>query len=177
MPRRRPVAVYRVIDEDELLGEQCTELPEPLALKGNATSSNLEAARNARCDAWPGLLVRRRWRWKRLVCVLLGVGALSLVASAVLLKPPPVSRRPALFSAQAALRTRVVTAPAQDLELADVSHRARRRPPRHPRRRTYMNVAASAPTALTVQASKITVRPNVQTERPGSPAPEFGFER
>ena len=170
--RRHPVAVYRIIDEQELLGGEDLELAwggEPAA--GGDTP--IRALRRARRRAWSG--------W---ASTTLGVVALACVAG-LLLHVSPATHAP-----RPARSPRVgVAALARHVISAAVPPRVRSRTtplprPARPRRRVvvrYARRANAGRAADSVARASAVVPPPVGggagTPPASAPGREFGFER
>jgi hypothetical protein len=169
--RRHPVAVYRIIDEQELLGGEDVELSSRRELAGSDARSR--ALRRQHRRGWSG------WGWTTL-----GVVALACVAGLLLMVSPP-ARAPlpasslhpgTTTSAPHAVTVVPAAMPAHTLPLHALRGRTRRvivrRGPRPRARRLAGTVTrASSPVAVSRAGGPVT------PPTPSAPDLEFGFER
>jgi hypothetical protein len=168
--RRHPVAVYRVIDEEELLGGEDFELASRRQLAGG--------------DAPSRALRRERRRWSGWGSTTLGVVALACIAGLLLDVSPrahaPVSARRPGTAAPAGHVLRVVApaglpAPTRPLSRPLPGRTRRVIVRRGPRARARRPVGTVARPRTVVAASWR--GGSMTTPPPPAPDREFGFER
>lgn len=181
--RRRPVAVYRVIDETALLGEQASHGPDALPPSAGRCVSLPAAPDNGMpVDGWPAPSVPRRGQTGQLR-VFLGIGALALVTVEVLVVAPTGVRRSVAAEVRASAVAQRVPNQTQNPELREHHLRSRIRHPRNASSRQRVGLAAASETVVGGVARAISHAPStadalhVADARPASPVQEFGFER
>ena len=169
--RRSPVAVYRIIDEEELLDGEDFELGSRPELAGRG--ARRRALRRARTRGWTG--------WGSTA---LGVLALACVAGLLLTLSPRA--RPPLPAGSTHPRTSTTVPPA--LTVVPAAMPAHRRPPHASRSRTRRVIVRRGPrprapalagTVRRASAVATVSRAGASVTPPTLSAPdlEFGFER
>jgi hypothetical protein len=183
--RRRPVAVYRVIDESALLAEQASEVPDALPPPTRGCPA-LSAASDGEVsfDGWPPESVAPyRELTHRRVRVFLGMCALALVAAGALTVVPLGTHGQATVEGHAAAIFQPLRNHTQNIESGGDHRDSLVRAPRHWRSRMRARVARNSQVLVEhMQRSPAEDTSTVNVShpvprRPASPAREFGFER
>jgi hypothetical protein len=173
MRLRRPVAVYRILDEDELLGKS-PDPSEPYPRRDFDETGPLRQGRPA-----PTIAAANPTRYlRRLVLLVLGVGGVCLLATLTLARNPNAPTSSVRSAPQVVPRSHPV-----DVRARAVATSALLRARRPVTRRSRVRHAAR-PTRVPSREVPLTVRPSsAQTastvRRNGLPSStqEFGFER
>jgi hypothetical protein len=169
---RRPVAVYRIIDEDELLGSSSdSSVPRVEPDSGARWGVGEQAAEPMSLVS--GNRSRRQW----LAISALGVGVLgaSLALSGGLGHQQRAVMSPRVVTSSPGGRSRAVGRPPQAASSFVVA-RPRRRIRLRPRTRRARALPLSSPHAPSVVATR-PVGDESSNRSPVSPTQEFGFER
>jgi hypothetical protein len=198
MMLRRPVAVYRVIDEAELLGEDWSEAPEIAAAPpGEPTLLADDPDFIGQGDSWAKATASpardRRHAAHALLCVgvvaLAAAGALTISSAAAPHHAPMLPRASTIASVRPRRRSHA-TAPRVPAVLPSRSttrprrHAVLRPAPRahHAALAVHRHAAASSPqrpsrSRVAQVAQVASPRAHLSSAVPASPQQEFGFER
>ena len=183
--RRRPVAVYRVIDESALLAESPSEVPDALPPRsGGYLGLSAASDGEVSVDGWlPETIASHCNLAPRRARVFLGMCALALVAAGALTVAPLGMHRKVTVEGHMSAAFQPLRNRAQNIESGGSHRHSPVRAERHGGSRTRVRVSGGSQAVVgylrraSTDAPSIANVSRVAPPRSASPAQEFGFER